>query len=55
MTCNDCIWYKYPLLTSNRLQTQPVPTVITDLRRCELGGCDGTRKEKRNERLDTNI
>ena len=49
--CNTCIWYIYPLPTDNRLQTRPIPTVITDLRYCALGGCntDGDRYEEKKK------
>jgi len=34
--CETCFWYCYPLTIDNRLTTKSMPTVITDLRRCEL-------------------
>lgn len=49
MNCNSCIWFKYPLLTDNVLRNKPIPAVITDLRRCELGGCDGNRYQARKD------
>lgn len=46
MNCDSCEWYRYPMLTDNNLTTKPIPTIITDLRRCERGWCD---KEEEGE------
>ena len=52
MNCEKCRWYKSPLLIDGKLQTPQVPTVITDTRRCELGGCNGGRyEEEQNDRV----
>ena len=42
--CEGCEWYRYPMLTDNSLKNKPIPTVITDLRRCERGWCDKERR-----------
>ena len=47
--CEECEWYRYPMLTDNSLRTKPIPSVITDLRRCERGLCD---KERRTDESD---
>ena len=44
MNCETCKWYRYPMLTDNSLNTKPIPTIITDLRRCERGWCERERK-----------
>ena len=55
MNCEKCRWYKFPLLIDGKLHTPQAPTVIviTDTRRCELGGCNGGRyEEEQNDRLN---
>ena len=49
MTCEGCEWYRYPMLTDNKLQTKPAPTIITDLRRCERGWCDREEGDKNDK------
>ena len=44
ITCKDCKYYRYPMLTDNSLKNKTIPTVITDLRRCERGWCDKERR-----------
>lgn len=44
MNCDSCEWYRYPMLTDNKLTNKPIPTVITDMRRCERGLCDKERR-----------
>lgn len=53
MNCETCEWYRYPMLTDNSLNTKPIPTIITDLRRCERGWCDREIVEE-GERDETN-
>lgn len=43
--CADCIWYKYPPQSGGQFIHAAVPATIEETRRCELGGCDGSRKE----------
>ena len=45
--CADCIWYKYPPQSGGQFIHAAVPATIEETRRCELGGCDGSRKENR--------
>ena len=40
MKCEECEWFRYPLLTDKSIKNQHIPTVIADLRRCERGWCD---------------
>ena len=47
--CENCEWYRYPMLTDNSLTTKPMPTIITDLRRCERGWCDREKEEEGRE------
>lgn len=45
MTCDNCIWYRYPMLTDNKLQTSPIPQAVPEQRRCERGWCDKEEQE----------
>lgn len=47
--CQTCIWYIYPLPTDNKLQTLPIPIVITETRFCVLGGCNGDMYEEKKK------
>lgn len=46
-SCADCIWFKYPPQSGGQFIHATVPATIEETRRCELGGCDGSRKENR--------
>ena len=43
--CVDCIWFKYPPQSGGQFIHAAVPATIEETRWCELGGCDGSRKE----------
>ena len=45
MKCEECEWFRYPLLTDKSLKNKHIPTVIADLRRCERGWCDRQEEE----------
>ena len=49
MQCEKCEWYRYPILTDNRLNTASIPVVITETRRCEKGWCDQENTECQND------
>lgn len=46
MACDNCEWYRYQMPTDNSLKNKRIPTIITDLRRCERGFCDRIEKEE---------
>ena len=52
--CSDCIWYKYPPQSGGQFihATVTVSATVEEARRCELGGCDGSRKERTNGRFN---
>ena len=54
MNCETCEWYRYPMLTDNSLNTKPIPTIITDMRRCERGWCDREKKRGENNENQNN-
>lgn len=45
--CTDCVWFKYPPHSGGQYIHASVLPVVEDTRRCEFGGCDGSRKERR--------
>lgn len=50
--CADCIWYKHPPQSGGQFMHATVSATIEETRRCELGGCDGSRKERANGRFN---
>lgn len=43
-SCADCIWFKYPPQSGGQFIHAAVPATIEETRRCELGGCEWSRR-----------
>lgn len=53
MNCEDCEWYRYQLLTEDKLQTVRIQRIVSEMRKCERGWCDKEEGKKVKNGLDS--